>query len=109
MVNDLFKNMENEVLLLILREYPVLLNKLKQSHITKREFTGVGFYSNFESKDDIIYGDDMQISDVGGRINNSLHVGFLLFVKKGKLDFLECFTYGDPWPENIESYEIFVE
>jgi hypothetical protein len=32
-----------------------------------------------------------------------VHLGAacVLFISNGKLDFLECYTYDDPWPEEI--------
>jgi hypothetical protein len=107
MRNDVFTSMENEAIQLIVRNYPCLLDQAKNAIITKREFTGVGFYSYFHINQSEMYGNDMQISDVGAKINDRIQVGFLLFVKKGQLDLLECYTYGDPWPDMIQSYEIF--
>lgn len=109
MQNDILKQLEKEAIQLILREHPSLLNQLKNATITKREFTGAGFYTNFQVQDVISGEEDLQISDVGAKLNNSIQVGFLLFIKKGKLNLLECYTYADPWPDVIESYEVFTQ
>lgn len=102
--------MENEALHLILRNYPTLLDQLKSATVAKREFTGVGFYTNFRIDDEIPRGASMQVSNVGCRLNNSVHVGLLLFVNEGKIDFLEGYTYGfEPYPEAIQSFTVFIE
>ena len=43
------------------------------------------------------------LSDVGADLVGVDHgVGFALFVKDGRLDFLEGFTYADAWPAVTE-------
>ncbi|MCL2311624.1 MAG: hypothetical protein FWC41_03890 [Firmicutes bacterium] len=108
MVNDIFKDMENKALRLILRDHPPLLNQLKNAVIAKREFTGVGFFTDFLIDNNVFCGKNMQISDVGAKINNSVEIGFVLFIEKGKLDFLEGYTYDAPWPDTIKTYKLYV-
>jgi len=108
MQNNLLLNLEQEALQLLLRRHQLLLGQLHNATITKREFTGVGFYTYFHVDQVVSCEEDMHISGVGGKLNNSIQIGFLLFVKKGKLSCLEGFTYDDPWPDSIGSYEVFV-
>ena len=107
MINDLQEKMEREVLMLLLREKPAFLDQLSTASVTKREFTGVGVYTHYHVNGIVSFEEDLHISGVGAKINNNIQIGFLLFIKKGRLDFLECYTYDDPWPNVIECYEVF--
>jgi hypothetical protein len=33
-------------------------------------------------------------------------VSFVLFVRDGMLDFLEGFTFDEPWPDRIDDYSV---
>lgn len=87
-----------------------LREQLKCATVRSRERTGVGFFTNFSLPDDITI-ESMRtdkrlvLGDVDGVING-IDVGFLLFVKNGKLEFLEGFTYDDPWPNKDEHFEV---
>ena len=101
------EKMEKDVLALIFREYPDMLIQINRACITSRNFTGVGFFTNYYGSN-MLYEDDMVISGVGGDLNNSIEVGFVFFLGKDGVHALECYTYGDPFPDQIESYEVFV-
>jgi len=107
MKNNLFESMENEVLHLMLRNRPSLLAQLKNATIISREFTGVGFYSNFYVENNMSNEGNVLLPNARGRVNNNVDVGFVLFVSGGKLSCLEGYTYDEPWPEIIESYKVF--
>jgi len=48
-----------------------------------------------------------ELSDVHGKIAGIQHgVGFVLFIREGKLGSLEGSTYADPWPAQVESFEL---
>jgi hypothetical protein len=92
----------------------LLRNQLSVSRIASREATGIGFYLNFE-----VDSEDFSLSKVPGVKTNfsfgdvemsakSLKngAGFLLWVKDGKIDFLEGYTYDENWPEQIDSFEL---
>lgn len=32
--------------------------------------------------------------------------GFVIFIMNGRLDTLESFTYGEPWPANIDTFAL---
>lgn len=102
----MFEEMEKEVIGLILRNEPTLGKQNENIRIIKREFTGVGFFSYFEGYND---NSNTQISNVGAILNDSIHVGFTLFANEGKLNFLEGYTYDEPWPKSIKTYKIFLE
>jgi hypothetical protein len=50
---------------------------------------------------------DFQIDDVDGTVNGLAHgAGFVLFIRDGKLDILEGFTYDEPWPKDIGHFRL---
>lgn len=77
------------------------------------ENSSVGFYINFEVEDDehyilenkILENKNFQIGDVYGTVNGQFaSVGFILFIKNGKLLMLEGYTNGiiNEWPDDKE-------
>jgi len=107
---DLFKKMEGDVIQLMLCDYLNLYDQYNESETLETKFTGVGFYSRFHnlsSTSDSKH--DMQTFHANGILNDNILVGFVLFVKNGFLDFLEGFTYDERWPENIQSYKVFLK
>ena len=92
----------------------VLRAQLASAKVSSREFTGVGFFTNLRidrSLPPALIGcSRIQIRDVGGKIKGLKHgVGFVLFITDGYIDFLEGFTYDEPWPEVICDYSLFYE
>lgn len=106
-MNIIHEQMEKEVIALIFREYPDLRDQINKARITNREFTGVGFFNDYH-KEDILWEEEMIISDVGAILNNSIEVGFVFFIRKEGARFLECYMYGEPFPDQIESYELYI-
>lgn len=111
MNNSVFEKMEKEIIRQILHEDQHWSYLLQNNHIIiKREFTGVGFFTYFAKiAIENQRTENASISKVGGILNEKVQVGFVLFIKNSQLDVLEGFTYDEPWPESIESYEIFRE
>lgn len=107
MLNTLQEKMEKEVTALIFRDYPDLRDQILKARVTSRKFTGVGFFTYY-NKEDVLWEEEMIISDVGAILNNSIEVGFVFFIRKEGVRFLECYTYGDPFPDQIESYAVFL-
>jgi len=94
-------------------DHPVFLglrNQLAGCQVARREFTGVGFFSTLTVASDIasvpvrrrlhLGHVDVTMDGVGNG------VGLVLFVEDGRLDLLEGFTYGEPWPSEIVKYTI---
>jgi len=45
--------------------------------------------------------------DVAAQVPGLKHdAGFLLFIKDGYIDFLEAYTYDEPWPTKIEKFDL---
>ena len=117
-----FTPLENQVLELLLAGQDPVLTALREqmgtAKIESREFTGVGFYLNFEIptnskghldvlavKQHFCFGDVRAYFDVGDRRQE---VGFLLWIKDGYLDNLEAYTYGfEKWPDEDKPFHLF--
>ena len=107
-------SLENAVLTKLLDgEHPVLETlraQLESCEIESRDCTGVGIYLNFHvlSEAPILRGiADFHIGDVIADIPGlSRGAGFVLFVKGGRLSFLEGYSYGEPWPQAIDQYRL---
>jgi hypothetical protein len=82
----------------------VLRQQYSSAKVVRREFSGVGFFTIFEVPDNIPTVIPENIT--GGNVDIELEnlpngAGCVLFVKKGKLDLLECYTNTNPWPDRI--------
>jgi hypothetical protein len=89
-----------------LEDVCVLGEQLASCSLKSREHNGYGFYTNFQV-DDIpprCAKENFELGGVSVVLSGQL-CGFLLFVREGKVEFLEGFPLGgDEWPtpENIE-------
>jgi hypothetical protein len=86
--------------------------QLEHASITKREFTGVGFFTEFAIADDAPVRKDLPdatLGNVGADLPGVQHgVGFLLFIRGGVVTMLEGYTYAnDQWPERIDEFRVF--
>jgi len=100
----MFEKFEKDVIEFFLQNASNLHCKIDDLQIEKREFSGDGFFTYFRGN---VEDSDTHISNAGALLNEKIQVGFTLFVNKGKLNFLEGYTYCEPWPEHIETYKIF--
>ena len=113
--DNAFKQFERKVMELIAREKPEFSGKIMAQYnkcrVTGREFTGHGFYTDFEVTDPADSLGEGYCNELG-----NLHVefpgvsvgaGFVLFVRNGFIELLEGFIYGDePWPERITEFRV---
>jgi hypothetical protein len=94
-------------------EHPVfaaLRAQLGSCGVSKREFTGVGFFTSLAVAPEIpsapVRG-RLHLGDVEVSAEGLAHgIGLVLFVEEGRLDVLEGFTYDEPWPKEIVNYSI---
>jgi hypothetical protein len=82
----------------------VLRRQYGTSRITEVTLTGVGFYIDFEIALDAVLTQPLNLS--GGSVFIEVEgvphgAGCVLFVRDGRLDSLEGFTYGGEWPERF--------
>ena len=92
---------------------PVLAELRRQfgaSTAGQREWTGVGFFLDIETPPDLSpvpLNKNLHLADVGADLEGVKHgVGFVLHVRDGLLDYLEGFTYDEPWPERAGAYSV---
>jgi hypothetical protein len=95
-------------------EHPVLRELQKQlelSSVRKREKTGVGFYLYLEVPESVCMSSlDLKLGDVIADIAELKHgAGFVLYVKNGRLNMLEGYSYDEPWPDSISKYSVKYE
>ena len=71
--------------------------------VESRELTGVGFFTNFAIPSDVNVPrtvPDQVIGGVGAKLSGLQHgAGFLLFVREGRIAFLEGFCYDEDWTD----------
>ena len=88
----------------------VLMHQLASSALESRDYTGVGFFTNFviEESAPKCSISNFELGDLSVTISGQ-DCGCILFIKDGVVSFLEGFTYGDDWPstEHIEKLEKF--
>lgn len=89
-------------------DHPVLANLRDQfagAHVTSREFTGVGFWTDIQPGPNAVPlpgGRNLEILDVWAEIAGMKRgAGFIVWVRDGLLMQLEAHTYGEPWPAAI--------
>ena len=111
----MFTPLENAVLDTLLdrpgEPYETIRRQLSFATVSRREFTGVGFFTDFVLSSDAPVGRDlpnMEIGGVGAELPGVKHgAGFLLFVRTGVVSMLEGYTYGEDWPVHIDEFRIF--
>lgn len=85
-----------------------LREQLATCQVSRREFTGAGFYTHLEV-DGSLGIEDLQLrfGDVVAEVNQMPHgAGFVLFVRNGRLSLLEGYGYDDPWPAEVTAYTL---
>ena len=83
----------------------------EKAHVIKREFTGHGFFTNFEvtdPADSLGEGYDNQLGNLTVEFPGVKYGAcFVLFIKNGFIEMLEGAVNGDdPWPEMITEYKL---
>jgi len=91
--------------------FDTLRRQVSCASVSKREFSGVGFFTEFalpasaQVARDV---PDMTIGDVGAEIPTLEHgAGFVLFIRGGVVTMLEGYTYDESWPENTDEFKLF--
>lgn len=96
---------------LLAGEHPVLATLRAQAdkaRVVERERTGVGFFCSFAVPPGVpLAAGDFQIDDVEAELQGLAHgAGFVLFVRDGRLDTLEGFSYDEPWPPSVRQFRL---
>ncbi len=81
-----------------------LRDQMRSAAVAKRTFTGCGFFTDFSVPDTCppVPGEpSSHLSNVLGTSPKlQLPIGFVLFIKRGRLSLLEAHTYDEPWPSD---------
>ncbi len=99
-------SLERQVMEFALRgEHPaleVMREQLTTATVSRREYTGVGFFTHFaiaDSAQRISSLGRMVVGDVYAEVSDLQYgAGFLVFLERGVLNMLECFIFEDAWP-----------
>lgn len=79
--------------------------------VKDREFTGTGFFTEFEPSQELKLFDSgvsMRWGKVGAKLNASkLDTGYLVYVDDGYVTTIEGYTYGEDWPHEVEELELY--
>ncbi len=89
--------------------FAILREQYVCSIVRDVEFTGVGFFLNYEVPVELpcAIPRNFTIGGFNADLDGVSHgVGFELFVRDGKIAFLEGFTYDEGWPDHITRYEL---
>lgn len=82
-----------------------LREQLRQSKLRSREFNGYGFFTNLAIPEHVPPCPDLDGTLHASALVNDQLCGFILWIKDGRIDFLEGYPLGgDAWPEN-ESFK----
>jgi hypothetical protein len=87
---------------------PELRAQYAVASVASREFSGVGFFTNYSVPSHVsrVAPPNLELSE-GAILTTGISVGFTLFVRDGLLSMLEGYTYDQPWPDDatIERWE----
>jgi len=88
----------------------VLREQFRVAQVVSRELTGVGFYTTFLIPPEaprLVEAKSLRLGDVSADIDGLQHgAGFLLFINGGAIDFLEGFSFDEPWPVSTERFQL---
>jgi hypothetical protein len=88
-----------------------LRKQLQVCHVKAREFSGVGFFSDFSVPDDTPRADlpsgTTHLSGPLVEMDGLEHGGgFELGITDGVLDYLEAYCYDEPWPDTEGAFTL---
>jgi hypothetical protein len=91
--------------------YATLRQHLAHAVITKREFSGVGFFTSFMIPNDAPVRRDLAdtvIQDVAADISGLEHgASFMLFIRNGVLSMLEGVAPTGEWPKDTHDFRVY--
>lgn len=110
---EALSNFEQAVLdKLLAGDHPVLAvlrAQAQRARLASREYTGAGFYLSFEVPPDApaLAMQDFHFGDVNAAVDGLQYgAGFVVFVRSGRLETLEGYSYEEPWPKEIGSFTL---
>jgi len=107
-------NLEKDVLIEFFLSWQIgteeRINSLDEVEVLDRDVTPCGFFIELGRHQCLRVGpDNMSYTGEGvtGYITKDrIQVGFLFFFRQGYIAGFEGYTFGEPWPDKIECYDI---
>jgi hypothetical protein len=94
-------------------DHPTLIalrTQAERAQVIRREYTGTGFFCDFDVPSDLapLAGpSDFHVGDVNASLDGLEHgAGFVLFVRNGRLAMLEGYTYQEAWPKEVRNLKL---
>ena len=89
---------------------PLIQAQLELATIASRRKTWFGFFLNFAVSPLALFEPaNFELNDVYADIEGLEHgAGFVLFIRNGRLSFLEGHSHDEDWPGHVGEYEVFV-
>jgi len=98
---------------LLYGDHPLLAeirSQAEKARLISRTNTGTGFYCKFMVPSDVApltYHKDFHFGDVVAKIEGLEYgAGFVIFIRNGRLDTLEGYSYEEPWPNILGCYDL---
>jgi hypothetical protein len=112
---EILNEFESAVLTKLLEgDHPVLAAlraQVERARVKSREYSGAGFFCSFEVPSDVPHlalQEGFYFGDVDADMDGLEHgAGFVVYVRDGYLDFLEGYSYGEPWPKEVRKFSLF--
>lgn len=110
-LNDLEAAVLDKLLAGDLPALACLRTQRQRIHVTKREYSGVGFFTEFGHPDDVVRlapSISIRFGDVLAELDGLEHgAGFLLFIDNGLITMLEGYTNAnEAWPDKPGRFEL---
>ena len=106
--------LETDVLQLLIEahpdEAPLLEAQLERATIASRRRTGVGFFLNFSVDGGPLFeSPDFELNDVFAELEPLENgAGFMLFIRGGRIAFLEGHSFEEDWPAIEGEHRAFI-
>lgn len=87
----------------------VLRAQAQAARLASREYTGAGFYLSFDVPPEApaLPSQNFHFGDVNATVDGLQHgAGFVVFVRGGRLEMLEGYSYDEPWPKEIHAFKL---
>lgn len=90
--------------------FAILREQLEAASVSRREMTGVGFFSHFSIPEAVrrLPGNrSFKFGDVMATLAGlNYGAGFLLYIEDGLLSMLEGYSFEEPWPQVVQEFEV---
>ncbi len=106
--------LEADVLQKLMEAHPdhaaLIQAQLALATVTSRRKTPSGFFLNLAVSPQVLFEPaNFELNDVYADIEGLEHgAGFVLFVRNGRLSFLEGHSHDEDWPGHVGDYDVFV-